>query len=55
MKLTARREWETIHPHWGLRHGGIWVVRDEEGTWIDCDQYRNDLLCKYPGLIIIKE
>jgi hypothetical protein len=50
--LVARREYETIHPHWGWAHGGIWVVRDEAGNWIDADKYRNDLKERYPGLVV---
>ena len=54
-KLTAQREFRTIHPHWGFPHSGIWVVRDETGQWIDADQYRNDLICRFPGLILLDD
>jgi len=53
MMLTARREYETIHPHWGWAHGGIWVVRDEDGNWIAADKYRNDLKERFENIVII--
>ena len=52
-KLTARRERGTINPLSNMDHGGKWVVRDAEGTWIDADKYRNDLRERYPGLTVI--
>lgn len=33
-------------PH-GNDLGGHWVLRDEKGTFIDCDQYRNALISLY--------
>lgn len=52
LPLTARREFDTIHPYWGLPHGGIWVVRDAEGDWIDADKYRNDLRERHENLLV---
>jgi len=52
-KYTAKREYETIHPYWGWSHGGIWVVRDSDGNWIDADKYRNDLIERYPDLEVV--
>lgn len=54
-EFYARREWDTIHPHWGWPHNGIWVVRDVNGNWIDANRYRNDLKEKYSRLVIIDE
>jgi hypothetical protein len=31
--------------------GGRWVLRGPEAEWIDCDQYRHDLLARY-GLVM---
>ena len=53
LPLVARREYDTIHPYWGLKHGGVWVVRDAEGDWIDADRYRNDLRCRHQNLEVI--
>jgi hypothetical protein len=53
MKLTARREYDTINPSSEMAHNGKWVVRDEEGNWVDADRYRNDLLGLYKNLEII--
>lgn len=27
--------------------GGRWVLRSPDAEWIDCDQYRHDLLARY--------
>ncbi|GEM_PF-5029099 len=51
--LTAQREWHTINPLSKMPHNDHWVVRDANGTWIDADQYRNDLKDRYPELVII--
>lgn len=55
LPLTARREYETVHPYWGFTHSGIWVVRDAEGDWIDADKYRNDLLERHQDLIVVDD
>ncbi len=55
MTYTAQREYATINPLSRMPHNGKWVVRDAEGTWIDADQYRNDLTSRYPGLELIRE
>lgn len=52
-QLTAQREVDTIHPISNMPHSNKWVVRDEDGNWVDADQYRNDLRARYPGLIVI--
>lgn len=56
-KLVARREHGPHHdPDVGGTYGGRWVVRDtRNGAVIDIDQYRNDLLDRYEGLIVIDE
>jgi hypothetical protein len=55
-KLTARRE---NGPHHDLQHGGtygnFWVVRDQDGNFVDWDQYSNDLRARYPDLTFIDE
>ena len=51
--LTAQREWHTINPLSKMAHNSNWVVRDANGTWIDADQFRNDLTSRYPGLKLI--
>jgi hypothetical protein len=53
-KLTARREYDTINPLSEMAHNGNWVVRDEDGTWVDADKYRNDLLDRYENLEIVE-
>jgi hypothetical protein len=53
MKLVARREYDTINPLSEMAHNGNWVVRDEEGNWVDADKYRYDLLARYENLEII--
>jgi hypothetical protein len=55
MKYTARREYETINPLSEMAHEGKWVVRDENGDWIDADKYRHDLLDRYENLEIISK
>ncbi len=42
---TARREGD-----YGLQ----WVVRDQDGCYVDNDQYQNDLKTRYPGLQVIE-
>lgn len=55
-KLTARRENGPHHdPRIAKTYGGKWVVRDEQGNFVDWDQYQNDLACRYPGLNIISD
>jgi hypothetical protein len=54
-KLTARREYDTINPISEMAHNGNWVVRDEDGTWVDADKYRNDLLGRYENLEIVEK
>jgi len=61
--LTARRETgsvtmrysENIPDTYEIPFGNRWVVRDAKGAYVDHDQYRNDLLDRYPGLIIIED
>lgn len=43
---TARREGA---------YGQQWVVRDQDGSYVDNDQYRYDLETRYPGLRINEE
>lgn len=50
--LTARREYETRNPISMMKHRGVWVVRDEDGNWIDADKYRNDLKERHENLKI---
>lgn len=53
MTLTAKREWG---PHPDQKIGGDlngrWVVRDPDGAIVDIDKYRNDLMARYPGLVV---
>lgn len=63
MPLTARRETgsvtmrysENIPDTYEIPFGNRWVVRDAKGVYVDHDQYRNDLLDRYPGLIIVED
>lgn len=50
---TAVREYHTINPVDGEKHGGRWVVRDENGQYVDAGAYRFDLRIKWPGVEII--
>lgn len=52
MSYTARRE-EGTHPESKMPFGNHWVVRDRDGSFIDCDQFRNDLKCRYDNLTVI--
>lgn len=51
--LTARREYDGVHPTSNMSFNGIWVVRDVDGNFVDSDQYRNDLKKRYRGLVLI--
>jgi hypothetical protein len=42
--LVIKRE-EGLTPN-GNQIGNRWVLRDEAGEWIDCDQYRYDLMAR---------
>lgn len=46
IKLTAKRETEGETPN-GNPFGGLWVVRDEDGAFVDHDQWSNDLVARY--------
>lgn len=51
-EYTARREQGT-HPISNMPFNNRWVVRDRDGFFVDCDQYRNDLKERYEGLVVI--
>jgi hypothetical protein len=49
---TARRE-EGTHPS-GFEYNNRWVVRDENGKYVDCDKYRHDLMARYQNIEFIE-
>ena len=52
MTLTAKREHGQIPVFdFPIDFGGRWVLRDKDGNYIDHDQYRNDLKCRYDETI----
>ena len=52
MNYFAMREWGTAPNGW-TEFGGRWVVRDVTFAHVDNDKYRNDLIGRYKGLVII--
>jgi hypothetical protein len=38
----------------GNEINGRWVLRDPQGEWIDCDQFRNDL-AEWYGLVLVRD
>lgn len=52
--LTARRE-DYVYSDAGDIARGVWVVRDPDGNVLAWDQYRNDLLARFPHLVIVED
>lgn len=53
LDITAKRENLEIYPGEWRYH--VWVARDENDEVLDWSAYRNDLLCKFPNMMIIGE
>lgn len=65
VELTARREDTTVSipyatytpdtpkiAYYEVETNNHWVVRTKDGVYVDHDQYRADLMSRYPGLMI---
>jgi len=53
--FTAQRERGELVLHgrsYPIEPNGRWVVRNQLGQPVDCDQYQNDLTDRYPGLVV---
>lgn len=48
--LTARREYGPHDTVRGEKFGGRWVVRDDDGDFVDVHSYRAVLRDRYPHL-----